>query len=191
MDFFQFVSLAGIVISIIAFLISLWRFKEEIKVIGPDIRMLMRDNFQIDAHHASLRERELWGYQFDLIFHNQGDKNGLVIITGIESEPFETIALWKDGMRHERQYPLAIPIRDGEIEKVAFHGNVYSFEGEMLNDELIISVDLFKKSRSHFWEEYELYSSSKTYRQEIALLKPKRAKEGTDERRKKIKEQAK
>lgn len=186
MDLFQLFALG---FSLVAILISLWRFKKEITVIGPDIWLRTRAIYEIDADHGSLRERERWHYQFDILFHNLGDRNGLIEIDRINSNLFETIALMKKGIRHERQFPLAIPVKDDEIAKVRFGGYVYRFEEKKKDDTLEIDVIFLKKKKNHFWEnKYVLVNDLRTFKYDISLLQPKRTKEGTDERKRMLQE---
>ena len=128
MDLSSFYQTAAFILSVVAIVLSAIRFKREIAVIGSKIEFLKRVRYDIDADHGSLRERKRWHYQFDLIFQNQGDRHGLLIIDDIETDLFETVAQMKKGVRHERQFPIAIPILDGVVAKIRFGGYVYRFE---------------------------------------------------------------
>lgn len=185
MDFSQ---AAAFALSVVAILLHVFRFKREITVIGPKIKFLTRRRYDVDADHGSLREYKRWHYQFDLIFMNQGDRNGILIIDDIETDLFETVALMKGNVRYERQYPIPIQIKAGEFTKTRFGGMVYQFEENKKDETLRISYRTWQKRKKHFWQKTGLIEVTGHQSQKISLLQPKRTKQGTDERLQKSKD---
>lgn len=188
MDLSSFYQGATFVLAVVAIVLSAIRFKREITVIGPKIEFLTRERYGVDADHSSLRERKRWHYQFDLTFQNQGDRHGLLIIDSIETDLFETVAQMKDNMRYERQYPIVIPIKDGDIAKIRFGGNVYRFEETKKDETLRVSFRTWMKHKTRFWQRSKTREVIDCQPQEISLLLPKRTRHGTDERIQKSKE---
>lgn len=185
----SFYQAAAFVLSVAAIVLSANRFKREITVIGPKIEFLTRERYDVDADHSSLHERKRWHYQFDLIFQNQGDRHGLLIIDSIETVLFETVAQMKGNMRYERQYPIVVPINDGDIAKMRFGGYVYRFEETKKDETLRVSFRTWMNHKTRFWQKFKMREVIECQSQEISLLQPKRTRHGTDERLQKAKEQ--
>ena len=161
---------------------SLFRFKKEITVVGSDIILFNLSNFKVDSDHSSYVEKKRWHYQFELIFSNNGDRNGILIIDSIENNYFDAIAIMENGVRHLRMFPIKRIIDDGSHEKIKFGGFVKRFVGNEIEETLIINYRTWKKKSAGKFRKNNIVEIIKEETQSIRLLTPKRSKDGIIER---------
>lgn len=173
---------ASIIIAIIAIFLSIFRFKRELTVIGSKIEFVNIIELEIDADHSSLQENTKWHYQFELLFKNQGDRNGMMLIDKIESNLFDAIALMKGGVRHLRKFPVTKMIQSGDFLTIKFASYASAFSSTYKDEELVIHYRTWKKVKRSFkkLKHDKLYSL--TAHQVLRLNKPKRRREGIIER---------
>lgn len=180
-DYTPGLSIASIAIAIIAISLSLYRFKRELTVIGPQIKFINILDFEIDADHSAIQERTRWHYQFELIFKNHGDRNGMMLIDKIESNFFDAIALMENRVRHLRKFPIKKMIQPEDFLTIKLGSYAIAFPDDFKSEELIIHYRTWKKIKKRFRKGTEELISS-TESQKIRLNKPKRRREGIIER---------